>query len=630
MNISILPSWKGRLKAAVALLIGIMLTFSIGLAQEIGNIAGLNPEIGLKKATEDFRNRDYKSALELFSQLKISFPDDSRFSIFCFMHARTQLKLDRLVLAENELEDFVEVFQGSKYIGYAILLLGDIRFQQDDYFGAAYYYIQSHDRLKGKELRDKAHNSLINIISSHISLSRLDDLADRALNYDLSAEMLFEKARRESRMNKPNKAAYTISRLKEKFPNSEFAKRAERIEDRIVSDKDGSFLVGVLAPLSGRMSSYGIEMLRGIKLALEDFKKQNPTFDAKLEIYDNFGKQQQTITGIEELETLGADVIIGPLKSENAFSAAAVSKESNIPLIIPVAGADGIASVSDNIFQLTPNSEYIAQKMAEYAYNNLFIEQCAVISPNDDYGEGVSAAFTETFTKLGGEVPQIAFYQHGIVDFRRPLTEIKDVLTDGLDTLIEQGLVDSSLYFSSKRPDELLPKYEWPVVLDGLFIPGYADEIALIAPQVVFGQMSTTLLGNEGWSDPEVLKSAKGYLNGAVFTTDFFLFEDDPHWVEYSKKFQKHYAVNPTHVAGLSYDAATIALTAAQDPSKKSIKRYIADIKGFRGVSGNITFKGGDGVNREVVYCKVVDSQVERQTKSTYRKTNGEENGRGE
>ncbi len=565
-----------------------------------------------QQAVDSFENENYSQAAELFDELLTDYPMEPRFSISWFMKARSHHKLGMLEFAEKEFEDFINEFPYSQYIGGALLLLGDIRFQQDDPFGAAYYYIQAYDRLDDSDLKDKARISLRNVIEDHISLARLDDLATRADNYQLSAEMHYLKAKREIRENRPEKAASTISRLKEKYSNSEFALRAQELEFGKSKEDPGLLRIGMLIPLSGRYSEYGINMLRGIKLALEDFNTADTSTEVELEVYDNLGTSINTVEGTRELIQSGVDVIIGPLQSENAFAAAIICQYENVPLVVPAASGKGIAAVGRSIFQLSPDSEYIGKQIASYAIRKLGLEQFGIITPNDAYGEDVSAAFVQEVKRLNGEVIKIAFYQRGMTDFRRPLTEIKEVLTEDIEQLLEEGLADSSLYINPKQPEELLPKYEWPVRLDGLFIPGFADEVAMIAPQVVFGQMETTLLGSEGWSDPEVLKSAKGYLDGAVFATDFYPFPKEPRWARFSARFRKQYGISPKRVAGLSYDAAMIILTTVREIGGFNITHGLNKIEDYKGVSGDVTFKARGGLNSDVMYCRIVGDEVVR------------------
>ncbi|PJA29867.1 MAG: hypothetical protein CO189_01195 [candidate division Zixibacteria bacterium CG_4_9_14_3_um_filter_46_8] len=584
---------------------------SNSLAQDKGK-AGLEPISGLEKAIENYAKGNYAAAAELFGQLRIQFPQDSRYSIFEFMLARSHHKMGDLDDAEREFEGFVKEFPNSSYIGEALLLLGDIRFGQSDYFGAAYYYIQSFDRLKDEALRSKARLSLGNVIEAHITLSRLDDLAQRAQNYQLSPEMLYLKAGREARDGKSEKAASTIAILRQLFPSSEYAAKANQSDISLAGKSSRIFRIGVLAPLSGRLSSYGIDMLRGIKLALIDFQPNDSSFDADLEIYDDEGTQPGTIRGMEELSSSGVDIIIGPLESENAFCASIISKYEKIPMVVPIAAASGITAIAPNIIQLTPNSEYLGKMMANYAVLKLGIKQFAIISPNDDYGDDISAAFSQEVSRLGGEIVKVAFYQRGITDFQKQLTDIKEVLTAGLDTLIAKGLVDGSQYMNPKNPLEMLPVEEWPVMLGGLFIPGDADEAAQIAPQVAFAQIKTTLLGTEGWADPGILNSARGYLDGAIFVSDFYHFDKDLGWQIFSTRFKDHYAVEPSAIASLSYDAAMIALKAASEKSTGDIATRLSKITGYKGVSGTFTLSNGERSNSEVVYCKIINGEVVR------------------
>ncbi|MBD3169653.1 MAG: ABC transporter substrate-binding protein, partial [candidate division Zixibacteria bacterium] len=383
-----------RLAAGCLLILSLIICGSAN-SQGLDNVAGTDPEAGLKKAVGSFERGNYERALELFDQLIISFPDDVRYSIFEFMKARALLKLDRLNRAEENFENFVNEFPGSRYIGDALLLLGDIRFLKNDPYGAAYYYIQAYDRLEKRKLKEKARVSFAGVVQNHLSLPKTEKLAENVDRYELAPELLYMKARKETAEGFLERAGNTLEKIREKYPGSKYADPGKGELTGLLSGASEAFTIGILAPLSGGMSQFGVDMLRGIKLALEEFSISNPSTPTRIEIYDNFGTQKETINGVEQLARGGVDVIIGPLKSENAFTAAGLNKYLDIPFIVPAAAANGIASISENIFQITPNSEFIAEAMARYAMNDLMLDEFAIITPSDDLGEDISAAFAQ-------------------------------------------------------------------------------------------------------------------------------------------------------------------------------------------------------------------------------------------
>jgi branched-chain amino acid transport system substrate-binding protein len=147
-----------------------------------------------------------------------------------------------------------------------------------------------------------------------------------------------------------------------------------------------------------------------------------------------------------------------------------------------------------------------------------------------------------------------------------------------------------------------LGKDDWPVNLDGLFLPGYADELKMLIPQVRYHVIRTRFLGSDGWDSPDLLREVKNYVENAAFVTDFHPLTGDSKWSKFTKSYQTAYGHAPDKAAATTYDAVQLILAGIANGNKspEELRDYLSQIEDYNGVSTVITFKETDRANSEV------------------------------
>jgi ABC-type branched-subunit amino acid transport system substrate-binding protein len=75
-----------------------------------------------------------------------------------------------------------------------------------------------------------------------------------------------------------------------------------------------------------------------------------------------------------------------------------------LPVFSPTASESGIAGLSDFMFQLSPDVDIIASKLALYAMNQMKMDTFAILAPLDDKGMGLAEAFKKTVEESGGHI----------------------------------------------------------------------------------------------------------------------------------------------------------------------------------------------------------------------------------
>ena len=242
------------------------------------------------------------------------------------------------------------------------------------------------------------------------TVAELEQLAALYRDNPLSAALLLRLARLAQDSGKPEEAHKWLATLKERFPNSPEAAKAERL---LTGSK---VVVGCLLPLSGQLSNLGFRVQRGMELAA----KKAPV---KLLFRDTATDPETAADLTRELaQDESVLAIVGPLSSAVAQSAADAAQAAAVPLIA-LSQKDGLTQTGNWIFQafLTPRQQVRA--LVRYAMS-MGIKRYAILYPDSSYGRTFFQNFQEEVAAAGGELATQAFYSPGSQEFGPTLTTL--------------------------------------------------------------------------------------------------------------------------------------------------------------------------------------------------------------
>ena len=517
------------------------------------------------RALSDYQQGKYSSALEGFQDI-LSRPYNQRYSSALLMLGKTHRQLGSYGEAIGSAERLLEEFPHSTFVDDGPYILGNCYARQRQYVRAAEAYLQVIETASDNRLREDARSELNTLIARHLSP---------------------EDLRRLSR-NHPD------------IPELEEASRPSL----------NRFKVGVISPLTGNASDVGREMVQGIRLAL----RQSNSSNVELVVEDSGGEPIQTVRAAQKLaidESVNA--IIGPVRSETTVGAAAVANGEEIVLITPTATQTGLADIGPYIFQLNVTPQIQGAAMAQYAIDKLGLRRFAVLAVSDSYGKNLAGAFREKVEHLGGAILSYEWYFEGATDFGPQLTKIREaglVLEQADSTtwewkifeLKQSGLIDTTA-------EELFPPVD---SIDGLFLAAYAEDIALIAPQIAFQKINSQLLGANSGNAEEVVQSGGTYVEGAVFAADYFEGNPSQQYLDFSLAYKRRYGETPTKVAALSYDAMNLLLSIFEGgvASESDIRDRLAKAHNVQGASGITSFPRGRRANTHVFFLTIRNGEI--------------------
>jgi len=386
---------------------------------------------------------------------------------------------------------------------------------------------------------------------------------------------------------------------------------AAELLDKVYGQRWQRRAIGVVLPLSGRYAPFGTLVRQGIELAAEQ------TGSAVQFIFlDSQADPQQGLQAVRSLiegyRVLG---IIGPLTGAVAQRVTEYVNRAQVPLLT-LSHREGLPEQGAFIFRNCLTAEQQVQALAEYAIEILGLNTYAILYPDNDSGVDFAARFRAAIEFRGGDIEySLPFAEQG-TDFRRQLLLLKGEDPDAppeddsaADQESKEALALQEVDAGGEGVELLTPQPEVPdwlptVDFEALFVPAYADTVALLAPQLAFyGIENVQLLGINGWNSHKLLQQAGRYTKGAIFSDGFYVGSADEYTAAFVASYQKRFGDKPSILEAQAYDCATMMLQVMLQPGTDSplaLAQGLSTLRDFPGVAGVRGFDANGEAQREV------------------------------
>lgn len=322
-------------------------------------------------------------------------------------------------------------------------------------------------------------------------------------------------------------------------------------------NNENEILIGSYASVTGATASFGTYQLNGITMAVEEINAKGGINGKKIKLinYDNKSDNDETLAVVNRLVTQDKVVaLLGEATSGRSKIGAQIAQQNKIPMLSTSATNPDVTKVGNYIFRACFIDPFQGLVMAKFMTENLKLKKAAILRDiKSDYSVGLADNFAQKLKDLGGEVVADVSYQEGDIDFKSQLTSIK-----------------------GKNPEVL-------------FVPGYYNEVALIAKQVKELGMTPVMMGGDGWASPKLHELAKTAIDGSYFSNHYSTESKDPKTVTFIKDYTAKYKETPDAMAALAYDATYMmaeAIKNSKELTSENIRNELAKIKDFSGATG--------------------------------------------
>lgn len=516
---------------------------------------------------------DYYEAAIVFEELEARFSNSANIDLFLFYRAKAKYYYAEYNESAAGFSYFTSRFVNSKYLAEAYFFLGNSYYRSSKVNQAVNAWLKAYQFSDSKSLTELSRSSLIASYknASKITLTNADF---EHLTADKKCPLVKELADIYIDRGDVRKANELLAECGEAVTANSQNGTIDRLTHK-------SLEIAMVLPMSGELQSYGEDIYNGAVIAAELFRAESGK-EIQIVPYDTKGDPIEAAQIVSQLANSGTtDVVVGPLTSEAASVASASLICSTMPLIAPAANQAGLTRLSENAFQLAPNTELEGVRLAEYAIEQLKADTAAVISSTATENIRMTRAFKRRFEQLGGTVIAVEYYRSRDKDFGTYIRDIKGIILD--------HPADSTYYIS---PDGDTLDFELlPVYIDCIFMPGEPRQLRQLIPQVHFYNLNARYLGSNGWGDDAIYKLGDNVTKEAVFASPFIEGRNSDEFLKFSRAYDKRYGKQPQRLSSLGYDAVNLVLMSIQNGiSRENIRTNLGTITNYIGSSGKISF----------------------------------------
>jgi ABC-type branched-subunit amino acid transport system substrate-binding protein len=604
------------------------------------------------KGLDAYKKEEYQKAQDRFQKL-LEFPLNQRSSVAQLMMSKTSFRLEDFGLALSGAKQLQRRYADSRYVPDSYLIAGDCYFLLRRYYEAATQYSRILATPASLPLQASAAERLAGVVKNgYISARALESIGLSLGETRLQDALLYGEARWYQRLGWEEQSRLAMQNYDQNIPDGIFLPLAglhaesgiilPPVEEtlpaeEVVGPDEGKQRprLGLLLPLSGPYRQYGADLLDGVRLANRELDEPFELVAAdtgfeygELPIVE--GKGNELLRTVEATKSLIEEekvvALIGPVFSGASIAAGVVADAAGVPLIAPLAQQSGLDELGDYVFQLNVIPEVQGRALGEYATLVLGLKNLAVLAPLSGYGWTFERAFADSAHANGGDIVYTGWYVPGETkDFKHIFEEMREIgfslipppppedslaVADSLVWMTDDGIVLETSEIEEEEEEAPPDSSEIFIdTIDGVVIVVESFEDAnTIAPQLRFHRLDTQILGNDIWYEPEairqMLRGDREYIKGAIFISRYR--DSAPLARKFIDAFRREFKRDPGYAA-YGYDAALMLMEgwARGRHSPSALRDWLAEIRGFEGATGKISFLDGRRTNSEIELLKI-------------------------
>lgn len=383
-----------------------------------------------------------------------------------------------------------------------------------------------------------------------------------------------------------------------KFPGHPEALRAEMLQaDATAKLTAPRYFIGALLPQTGPAAFFGDRVLKGMQLAVHAYNLNDPDNRVELLVRDTQAAPDKAAAAITDLAANGIVAAVGPLLTKEVEAIAPLLEKLQIPVITPAASGPGVPDLSPWIFRNALTNDSQANETVHFAIRRN-LKRFVIFHPDDPYGRDLTRLFTK---ELGAQAEILAAiaYPPEANDFGLYIRK-----------LIEIDLRSRKIAIPEDDQERKKLFLEYAPSFDALYIPGYAERVGLLLPQLAFYNITgITVIGSNNWHSHDLIERAGRHAEGTVFVDGFFPETTDPALKAVIESYRSAYQEEPDILAAQAYDATRMVLDLLKERKDipAAVKNGLLTYVDYPGLSGATTF-APNGEARKKLFLITVEN----------------------
>lgn len=334
--------------------------------------------------------------------------------------------------------------------------------------------------------------------------------------------------------------------------------------------------IGFFGALTGDAANLGINIKRGVDLAVDEFNAKNKDCKVTVVGFDSKGDPKEApALAKSAIDNKAVVAVVGPAFSGESKAANPLFNEAGLPIITPSATNPTLSEQGHKIFhRALGNDASQGPAAATYIKNTVKAASVFVVDDGSEYGKGLADIVKKD---LGATVKGTDTVKEKQTDFASTVTKIKAA------NLTEK---------------------------DAIFYGGYYAEAGLLAKQLRDGGVKAVFVAGDGVKDDGFVKAAgNAAAEGAILTCPCAPISAIKNGKEFAENFKKKFSnADPEGTySAEAYDATNFFLDAIAkgNTDRAKINDYISK-NSWEGLTKTLKFDAKGEVSGVTVYAFVV------------------------
>lgn len=192
----------------------------------------------------------------------------------------------------------------------------------------------------------------------------------------------------------------------------------------------GTLVIGGIGPITGPAAQYGINVMDGIQLAVDEINAAGGVNGMKLELnfQDDENDPEKSVNAYNTLKDKGMKMLVGTVTSKPCEAVSAEAAKDNMFLFTPSGSSIECITAGDNCFRMCFTDPKQGQIAAEYISKNMQAKKIGIIyDSSDPYSSGIVDGFEAAAANNGLEVVEKQpFTSDNKTDFNVQIQKIAD------------------------------------------------------------------------------------------------------------------------------------------------------------------------------------------------------------
>jgi branched-chain amino acid transport system substrate-binding protein len=338
---------------------------------------------------------------------------------------------------------------------------------------------------------------------------------------------------------------------------------------------DCDVAIAYMGPKTGDYANLGINIVGGVKVAMDEFAEENPDCNVELKEFDSQGDPEKATPLADQIVNDDSIVgVVGPTFSgETDATGQAFADAGLVTVSASATNPDLSTNGWDTFHRLLGNDSTQAPAAAQFISEDLGAEGVFVIDDASEYGKGLADGVKEG---LGDLVVDSDTVQQKQTDFGPTITK---AAASGADTI---------------------------------FYSGYYPEAGLLVKQLRQANWDGNFVSGDGSNDPGFVEAAGAQAaEGAYLTCPCA-----PSTGDFVEKFNEVNGTNPGTYSAEGYDSANVLLQGIADGNtdRESLLEWVNNYD-EQGLTKQVKFDETGEVADVVIYAYIVqDGEIVEDT----------------